>query len=68
MFYIALRFLCPWHLSLFGPFVLFEHFQAAEIERRIARETKAEEHIHKLLLLGMLDVYFFIIYIDILNI
>ncbi|KAJ8434536.1 hypothetical protein Cgig2_004302 [Carnegiea gigantea] len=30
--------------------------QAAEIERRIERETKAEKHIHKLLLLGMLVV------------
>lgn len=28
-------------------------FQAAEIERRIAQETKAEQHIHKLLLLGI---------------
>ncbi|XP_072998263.1 guanine nucleotide-binding protein alpha-1 subunit isoform X2 [Typha latifolia] len=29
-----------------------ENAQAAEIERRIAQETKAEQHIHKLLLLG----------------
>lgn len=29
-----------------------ENAQAAEIERRIVRETKAEQHIHKLLLLG----------------
>lgn len=29
-----------------------ENSQAAEIERRIERETKAEKHIHKLLLLG----------------
>ncbi|XP_029123783.1 guanine nucleotide-binding protein alpha-1 subunit isoform X2 [Elaeis guineensis] len=29
-----------------------ENEQAEEIERRIARETKAEQHIHKLLLLG----------------
>ncbi|XP_038983078.1 guanine nucleotide-binding protein alpha-1 subunit isoform X2 [Phoenix dactylifera] len=29
-----------------------ENEQDAEIERRIARETKAEQHIHKLLLLG----------------
>ncbi|XP_008802455.2 guanine nucleotide-binding protein alpha-2 subunit-like [Phoenix dactylifera] len=29
-----------------------ENEQAAEIERRIAQETKAEQHIHKLLLLG----------------
>lgn len=27
-------------------------FQAAEIERRIEQETKAEKHIQKLLLLG----------------
>ncbi|KAG6514784.1 hypothetical protein ZIOFF_025154 [Zingiber officinale] len=29
-----------------------ENIQAAEIDRRIAQETKAEQHIHKLLLLG----------------
>ncbi|KAJ0967658.1 hypothetical protein J5N97_024575 [Dioscorea zingiberensis] len=29
-----------------------ENAKAAEIERRIAQETKAEQHIHKLLLLG----------------
>ncbi|XP_020599234.1 guanine nucleotide-binding protein alpha-2 subunit [Phalaenopsis equestris] len=29
-----------------------ENARAAEIERRIAQETKAEQHIHKLLLLG----------------
>ncbi|MCL7021392.1 hypothetical protein MKW94_027712, partial [Papaver nudicaule] len=29
-----------------------ENAQAAEIERRIAQETKAEKHIQKLLLLG----------------
>lgn len=29
-----------------------ENVQAAEIEKRIAQETKAEKHIHKLLLLG----------------
>lgn len=29
-----------------------ENAQAAEIERRIAQETKAEQHIHRLLLLG----------------
>ncbi|KAF8406808.1 hypothetical protein HHK36_005929 [Tetracentron sinense] len=29
-----------------------ENAQAAEIERRIVQETKAEKHIHKLLLLG----------------
>lgn len=35
-------------------FLLVHIFQAAEIDRRIAQETKAEQHIHKLLLLGML--------------
>jgi len=30
--------------------------QAEEIERRIEQETKAEKHIQKLLLLGMLVV------------
>lgn len=29
-----------------------ENARAAEIERRIIQETKAEQHIHKLLLLG----------------
>uniref|UniRef100_A0A2P2KR20 GTP-binding protein P alpha subunit gpa1 n=1 Tax=Rhizophora mucronata TaxID=61149 RepID=A0A2P2KR20_RHIMU len=30
-----------------------ENAQAAEIERRIEQETKAEKHVQKLLLLGM---------------
>lgn len=33
--------------------VMFFTFQAAEIERRIEQETKAEKHIQKLLLLGI---------------
>ena len=34
------------------------HLQAAEIERRIELETKAEKHIQKLLLLGALYMCF----------
>ncbi|MCL7034599.1 hypothetical protein MKW94_007207, partial [Papaver nudicaule] len=35
-----------------------ENAQAAEIERRIAQETKAEKHIQKLLLLGMYNILY----------
>lgn len=37
------------------------HFQAAEIERRIEQETKAEKHIQKLLLLGISKSSLFLI-------
>lgn len=30
--------------------------QSADIDRRILQETKAEQHIHKLLLLGIVNL------------
>lgn len=35
-------------------------FQAADIERRIEQETRAEKHIHKLLLLGTPNSFLFV--------
>lgn len=42
------------------------HLQAAEIEKRIELETKAEKHIQKLLLLGKFylgSVFFYLCFI-----